>query len=88
MLVLQVCHPCHPYQYGKKIIQMNNQKVKMSILSQKKWNSPQTWMHILNGRLLISEMEENGVKHGLIDSGLLLMVGMTRNVLWLRHGVC
>jgi hypothetical protein len=29
---------------------------------------PQTWMHLLNGRLLISEMEENGVKHGWINS--------------------
>jgi hypothetical protein len=67
---------------------MRNQKVKMSILSQKKWNSPQTWMHLLNGRLLISEREDNGVKHGWINSELLLRDGMTMTVLWLKHGVC
>jgi hypothetical protein len=43
--------------------------------------SPQTWMYLLNGRLLISEMEENCVKHGWMNSGLLLRVGMTRIVL-------
>jgi hypothetical protein len=66
---------------------MRNKKVKMSILSKKKWNSPKTWMHLLNGRLLISEREENGVKHGWINSELLLRVGMTRAVLWLRNCV-
>jgi hypothetical protein len=53
MLVLQVCHLCHPYHYRKKILQIRNQKVKVTTLSQKRWNSPQTWMHLLNGRLLI-----------------------------------
>jgi hypothetical protein len=66
---------------------MRNLKVKMIILSHKKWKSPQRWMHLLNGRLLISEMEENGVNRGWINSGLLLRVGTTRAILWLRHGV-
>jgi hypothetical protein len=50
---LQVFHTFQPDQYGKKILQIRNQTVRMSIPSQKKWNSPQTWMHLLNGRLLI-----------------------------------
>jgi hypothetical protein len=67
---------------------MRNKKVKRSILSQKKYPPPTTWMPLLNGRLLISEREENGEKHGWINSELLLSDGMTRMVLWLRHGVC
>jgi hypothetical protein len=48
---------------------------------------PQTCMHLLNGRLLMSETEENGVKHGWKNSGILLRVAITRTVLWLWGGV-
>jgi hypothetical protein len=44
-------------------------------------------MHLLNRRLLISEMEDNGVKHGWIKSGILLRVGMTTTASWFMHGV-
>jgi hypothetical protein len=81
------CHPFQPDKGGKKIIQMRNQTVKISIPSQKKWNSHQTWMQILNVRLLIKKMEENGVKHVCRSSGILLRVGMNMIVLWLRDGV-
>jgi hypothetical protein len=86
ILVLQVCHLCQPYHYGKKILQMRNQKLKVTILSHKRWNSPQTWMHLLNERLLILDREENGVKHDWINSELLLRDGMIKIVLWLMHG--
>jgi hypothetical protein len=48
---------------------MSNQAVKMILPSQKKWNSPHKWMHLLNGRLLIKNMEENGVNYICTSSG-------------------
>jgi hypothetical protein len=44
-----------------------------------------TWMHLLNGRLLISEREDNGGNHDWLHSELLLRDGMTNIVLRLRH---
>jgi hypothetical protein len=53
MLFIQVYHLCHPYHHGKRIIEMRNQRMKLTIFSQESWKSPQTWMSHLNGRLLI-----------------------------------
>jgi hypothetical protein len=45
--------PMSPIPPWERIIKMRNQRMKLTILSQESWNSPQTWMPDLNGRLLI-----------------------------------
>jgi hypothetical protein len=63
MASTQVHHLCHPYHHGNRTLQMTNQRVKLTVLTQNIWNSPLTWTLHLSGTLPIYKREEIGVKH-------------------------
>jgi hypothetical protein len=81
MVFIQVYHIWHPYHHEKRIIQMRNHRMSLTIPSQDSWNFPQSRIPHLNGRLLIQKREDSGVKLYWINSESLLRDGMTK--IWL-----